>query len=109
MNISTAPVKRILAGPGKVSGPITLGGPILLGIIMLFIVACSSEPETAPEAVNFAGWTAAEMASIQSLWLGSLPPLPPDPSNAADDDPRAAAFGQKLFFDARFSANGQVY
>ncbi len=28
-----------------------------------------------------------------------LPPLPPDPTNAVADDPRAAALGQMLFFD----------
>ncbi len=96
MNISLAAVKRILAGQ------------ITMGLIILFIVACSGEPEVTPEAVNFAGWTAAEMSTLESLWLGSLPPLPPDPSNAVGDDPRAAEFGQKLFFDSGFSANGQV-
>jgi cytochrome c peroxidase len=42
------------------------------------------------------------------LWLGSLPPLPPDPSNAVGDDPRAAELGQRIFFDTRFSANGGI-
>lgn len=40
--------------------------------------------------------------------MGSLPPLPADPSNPVADDPRAAALGQQLFFDTRFSANGAV-
>lgn len=34
--------------------------------------------------------------------------IPPDPTNRFADDPRAAHFGQYLFFDTRFSANGQV-
>jgi len=38
----------------------------------------------------------------------SLPPLPDDPSNAYDTDPRAARLGKKIFFDTRFSANGTV-
>ena len=35
-------------------------------------------------------------------------PHPADPSNTVADDPRAAALGQALFLDTRFSANGQV-
>lgn len=35
-------------------------------------------------------------------------PVPPDPTNRYADDDRAAHFGQYLFFDTRFSANGQV-
>jgi cytochrome c peroxidase len=53
-------------------------------------------------------WTAAEVETLRGLWIGSLPPLPPDPSNAYADDPKAAAFGQKLFFDTRFSSNVEV-
>jgi cytochrome c peroxidase len=37
-----------------------------------------------------------------------LPPPPPDPTNRFADDPRAAALGQALFFDARLSSNGAV-
>lgn len=53
-------------------------------------------------------WTEEEIATLRSLWIGSLPPPPPDPSNAVADDPRAVALGHKLFFDARLSGNGQV-
>ena len=53
-------------------------------------------------------WTEAEVALLRSLWLGSLPPLPADPSNRFGDDPAAAALGEKLFFDTRLSINGQV-
>lgn len=53
-------------------------------------------------------WTAEEIETLRSLWIGSLPPLPPDPSNKYADDPQAAVFGQKLFFDTRLSSNGQV-
>jgi cytochrome c peroxidase len=55
-----------------------------------------------------APWTDAEIEILRSLWLGSLPPLPPDPTNAVADDPRAADLGQQLFFDTRMSANGAV-
>jgi len=55
-----------------------------------------------------APWSDAEIALMQSLWLENLPDLPPDPSNAVADDPRAAALGHRLFLDARLSANGAV-
>jgi cytochrome c peroxidase len=53
-------------------------------------------------------WSAEEIKTLRSLWIGSLPPLPPDPSNRYADDPQAAALGQALFFDTRLSSNGQV-
>ncbi|HWV56103.1 MAG TPA: cytochrome c peroxidase [Longimicrobiales bacterium] len=53
-------------------------------------------------------WSAEEIEAIGSLWLGSLEPLPPDPSNRFADDPAAVAFGHRLFFDTRLSSNGQV-
>ncbi len=53
-------------------------------------------------------WSEAELATLQSLSLSELEPLAVDPTNAAADDTRAAALGEKLFFDARLSANGAV-
>lgn len=53
-------------------------------------------------------WTPAELATIRSLALAALPPLPSDPSNAVAGDPAAVALGRQLFFDRRLSANGQV-
>jgi cytochrome c peroxidase len=53
-------------------------------------------------------WNPAEVEILKSLWLGSLPALPPDPSNAVADDAGAAALGHRLFFEARLSANNQV-
>lgn len=72
---------------------------ILAGITML-IAACTSLLPT--------GWSEAELASMQALWIGNLQPLPVDPSNKYADDLQAATFGQKLFFDTRFSSNGEV-
>jgi cytochrome c peroxidase len=54
------------------------------------------------------GWSEEGIAVLESLWLESLPDLPPDPTNAVADDPRAVEFGQRLFFDTRFSANAAV-
>jgi len=53
-------------------------------------------------------WTDADIEILQSLWIGSLGPVPPDPSNAVADNTLAAEFGRRLFFDARLSANGGI-
>jgi cytochrome c peroxidase len=53
-------------------------------------------------------WSEDELATLRGLWIGSLPPVPVDPSNKYADDTRAAAFGQKLFFDTRFSSTSEV-
>ena len=53
-------------------------------------------------------WSAAQLDELRSLSLHELEPLPPDPTNRVADDPRAAALGERLFFDPRLSANGAV-
>jgi len=53
-------------------------------------------------------WSEEELRLIASLSLDTLPPLPTDPSNLVADDPAAAEFGHRLFFDTRLSSNGQV-
>jgi cytochrome c peroxidase len=57
---------------------------------VLLLSACSGE-----------SFTEAEKATITSMSLASLPPLPADPTNKYADDPAAAAFGATLFFDQR--------
>jgi cytochrome c peroxidase len=64
-------------------------------------LSVSDDPE--PHA-----WSAGELRAIGSLSLSALPPLPPDPSNAVADDPRAVKLGHRLYFDARFSVNGEI-
>lgn len=53
-------------------------------------------------------WTDEERTTLETLWLGNLPPLPVNPSNRYSADPAAAALGKKVFFDTRFSKNGAV-
>jgi cytochrome c peroxidase len=48
-------------------------------------------------------WSEADAAVLESLWIGNLPDLPPDPSNAVADDPRAASLGHELFFSKSLS------
>jgi cytochrome c peroxidase len=66
-------------------------------------------------AVAFKSFTSAGLAFstderdiIRSMSLKTLPALPNDLSNRVANDPRAATLGRKLFFDKRFSSNGQV-
>ena len=68
--------------------------------LALFISACSYSSQ--------ARWSEDQITALESLWIERLPPLPPDLSNKYADDPNAAVFGQKLFFDTRFSSNGEV-
>jgi cytochrome c peroxidase len=72
---------------------------ILLGLAVL-TTACSLFRQSR--------WSEEELTTLRGLWIGSLPALPADPSNQYADDPRAAQFGQKLFYDPRFSSNGAV-
>ncbi|MDH3775839.1 MAG: cytochrome-c peroxidase, partial [Desulfobulbaceae bacterium] len=49
-----------------------------------------------------------EISLLRSLWVGSLPSLPKDPSNNFADNPLAVQLGKKLFSDTRFSANSKI-
>ena len=53
-------------------------------------------------------WSAAELATLQSMHIDQLPAAPPDRSNAYERLPAAAALGKRLFFDARLSGNQKV-
>jgi cytochrome c peroxidase len=48
-------------------------------------------------------FSAAETAALAALAPAQLPAPGPDISNQYADDPKVAAFGQKLFFEPRFS------
>jgi cytochrome c peroxidase len=63
---------------------------------------CAAQSDIQP------AWSKQEISVLRSLWIGSLPPLPKDPSNAFADNPKAKALGKKFFFDARFSGNLKV-
>lgn len=78
---------------------------MVLGVLMVFAVVAAVAYQLWPRSPQF---SEAEMKLLRSLWLGSLSPLPPDPSNAVANDPKAAALGQRLFMDTRLSVNGQV-
>jgi cytochrome c peroxidase len=77
-----------------------------VGVLLLALVALAA-CTLAPIGKGGA-WRADELQVLRSLALDVLKPLPPDPSNAVADDPAAAALGERIFFDRRFSANGAV-
>ena len=53
-------------------------------------------------------WSTEEVRILRSLWIGNLPRLSKDPSNAVGSNPKAAKLGHRLFFDKRFSGNGTI-
>jgi cytochrome c peroxidase len=63
---------------------------------------CAAQTDIQP------AWSKQEISILRSLWIGTLPPLPKDPSNAFADNPKARALGAKLFFDPLFSGNLKV-
>ena len=54
------------------------------------------------------GWSKQEMTVLSSLRLSQLAPAPEDRSNRYEGIPGAAELGKNIFFDKRFSSNGQV-
>ena len=79
--------------------------PLILGLVGMVLVAAGLIVWL---SVPHSPWSDSEITTLRSLWIGSLPDLPPDPSNRYADDLRAAKLGHSLFFDTRFSANGKV-
>lgn len=101
--------------------------PSLAALALLAAVAsaCNADPEPGPPAADESSSDGGASSSSDDggptaffdddevrtilAWLGPLPDAPhPDPSNAFADDPDAALLGQRLFFDPRYSANGEV-
>ena len=88
-------------------------GRRLLGLVACagLLSACGSAPSGLPDPEDDGSgglFSELELAVIRSE-LAELPDAPPDdPTNRFSNDPEAAALGQKLFFDPRFSANGEV-
>lgn len=63
-------------------------------------------------ALSLAGddieWTDADKALLQTMLISEMPLLPEKRTNRYAGDQRAAALGHKLFFDQRFSSNGEI-
>ena len=79
----------------------TLLATILIAVLLF--VACAAYGATSGKR-----WSADEIEELRGLWIGSLEPLPADPTNRWADDSAAAVLGHELFFDAKLSSNGRV-
>ncbi len=75
---------------------------LFLGLLIVPGVLRAMHPEDPHQ------WSSEEMEKMKGLWIEALSPLPPVPSNAYADDPRAVALGKSFFFDSRFSGNEKV-
>jgi cytochrome c peroxidase len=78
----------------------------VLIVAALLLALCSRSHAVHPHDEH--AWSDEEKEVLRSLWIGSLPSLPVDPSNKYSDNPKAAALGKMIFFDKRFSADGTV-
>jgi cytochrome c peroxidase len=70
--------------------------------VVLAVVLAAGPSSAAPS------WSADELKLLRSLWIGTLPSAPANPSNRYADDPAAAALGRSLFSDTRLSTNNRV-
>lgn len=74
---------------------------VAAALAVLVCAGCGVKPEVG--SVSF------RIHEVRKIFkLSPLPPLPPSPTNRLADDPAAARFGQRLFFEPRLSANGKV-
>ncbi len=89
----------------RIYGVRTIGAVIIW--VSLVVIAGLAVPNTT-SATDEHIWTEQEKAILRSLWIGSLGPLPVNPSNKYSDNPKAAALGEKLFFEDKFSGNQKV-
>ncbi len=82
---------------------------VTITFIVTIMVLCHLAADFSWAAENdMHAWSKGEISVLHSLWIGSLLPLPKEPSNAFADNPKARALGKKLFFDPRFSGNLKV-
>lgn len=77
-------------------------------LALFFLLRAASEGWARSVTDTAPPWSVRELGLIRSLWIGSLPPLPLDPSNRYADNPKAITLGKTLFFDQGLSANGRV-
>jgi cytochrome c peroxidase len=80
------------------SADLRLGGMVVLWALS----GCSADGSPSPVQGD-GRFDEATWAALLTLTADELPPPPGDASNRVADDARAAAWGQRLFFDAGFS------
>ena len=75
---------------------------LLAGLTIILLAGCTQE-QSLNDPVVF-----SENEKREIFKLSPLPPLPENPTNAFADHPDAAKLGQRLFFEKRLSANGEI-
>ena len=75
-------------------------------VVVITVAALVAVSENWPPDTD--KWSDADVAVLRTLWIGSLGVLPPDPTNAVANDPRASELGHALFFDTRLSPSGTI-
>ena len=76
----------------------------VLGAAIAAGATLQNDPGSEPDPVA----PLSDRARRKILAHAPLPAAPAAPTNAVADDPAAARFGQRLFFDTRLSADGSV-
>ena len=77
----------------------------VLVVVATVVAAVGASRLWPPSSVE---WSEAEIALLKSLSIDSLQELPPDPTNAVADDPRAASLGHRLFFSTGLSPSNAI-
>ena len=75
-------------------------------IVVITIATLVAVSKIWPPTVD--DWSDTDVAILRSMWIGSLPELPADPTNSVADDPRAAALGHALFFSTSLSPSNAI-
>lgn len=75
-------------------------------MLATLLLVAAQAPVDGTAAQTKAAWSEREWAKARTHT--PLPDPRPNPTNRLADSPNAAQLGQRLFFDARFSANGAV-
>jgi cytochrome c peroxidase len=84
------------------------GSSALLLALLPCLGACGKRHHGPPSPVMIRDITLPSTNVVEILSLSPLPSRPAQPTNQDADNPVAAQLGQELFFDTRFSANGEV-
>lgn len=72
--------------------------PVRMCVLVVVVAGCGGD----------GAFSGIELRAIRTRLAVMPATAAPDPSNAVADDPAAAALGRALFFDPRYSANGEV-
>lgn len=79
---------------------------VIINSLLLVFLFCSASVSIANE--KNLQWSESETALLKTMHIDAMPMLPEGLTNKYADNSKAAALGHKLFFDKRFSANGEV-